>query len=145
MGLDGIRLVFGVANISSPDERLRRAVTLLTERIEEDGAFEHINEVKLNRIVICDSSKTYLTRDVDNENSEGIFLGYKELVDRVSDIVLEVNAEYKYPHMLISTVIEGSHHQRYFAQHLPRLTDIVEGEDSITKFYTDMVVKAISE
>ena len=34
--------------------------------------------------------------------------------------------------MLVSTIIEGTHHQRFFAEHLPRLTNVVEGEDSVT-------------
>ena len=45
--------------------------------------------------------------------------------------------------MLLSTVIEGSHMQRYFAAHLPRLTDAVKGEDSIEEFYKEMVFKTI--
>ena len=45
--------------------------------------------------------------------------------------------------MMVSTVIEGAHSQRYFAEHLPRLTDVIEGEDSVTKFYTELVFKAI--
>ena len=137
------RLVFRLANIDSPHERLTRAITLLTEQMEEDNSFSHINEVKLNRIVISDSSKAYLTREVDQENKDGAFMGYKRLVERVSDIILEINPSYKYPHMLVSTVMEGAHHQRYFAEHLPRLTDRVQGEDSIVEFYKEMVFKTI--
>ncbi len=139
------RLVFGLANIPSPMDRLERAITLLTEAVKEDGSFEHINEIKLNRIVICDSSKAYLTKDVDEENKDGVFIGYKQLVARVSDIILEINPHYKYPHMLVSTIMEGAHHQRYFAEHLPKLTDVVKGEDAITEFYKEMVFKAIRE
>lgn len=138
------RLVFSLANITSPSDRLKRAITLLTGEVMEDSNNSHVDEVKLNRIVINDSSKAYLTRDVDAENKTGAFLGYKELVARVSDIILEVNPKYKYPHMLVSTVIEGAHHQRYFAEHLPRLTDSIRGEDAITEFYKDMVFKSIS-
>ena len=47
--------------------------------------------------------------------------------------------------MLVSTVIEGAHHQRFFADHLPRLTDVVTGEDAITEFYKEMVFKTIKE
>ena len=137
------RLVFGLANIESAEERLRRTITLLTEEVKEDGGFSYINETKLSRIVIAESSKAYLTKEVDEENKEGVFLGYKQLVARASDIVLEINPSYKYPHMLISTVIEGAHSQRYFAQHLPRLTDVVKGEDAITEFYKEMVLKCI--
>jgi len=137
------KLVFILANISSPADRLVKAIVLLTEQVKEDHNFSHINEFKLNNIVISESSKAYLSKEVDRENKEGAFIGYKELVGRVSDIILEINPKYKYPHMLISTVIEGSHNQRYFAEHLPRLTDVIEGEDSATDFYKELVFKAI--
>ncbi|MCG8573500.1 MAG: TetR/AcrR family transcriptional regulator [Flavobacteriales bacterium] len=139
------RLMFGLANIDSPEERLEKAITLLTEQVKEDGAFGHINEIKLNKIVICESSKAYLTKEVDTENREGIFSAYKQLVARVSDIVLEINPSYKYSHMLVSTLIEGAHSQRFFADHLPRLTDIVEGEDAIIEFSKEMVFQSIKK
>ena len=139
------KLVFGLANIPSAEEKLVRAIGLLTEQVEEDSSFAHINEKKLNSIVVAESSKAYLTREVDQENKEGAFLGYKQLVARVSDIVLEINPTYKYPHMLISTVIEGAHLQSYFADHLPRLTDVISGENAIQDFYREMVLKAIKD
>ncbi len=137
------RLIFGMANISDPKKRLGRAVTLLTEQVNQDSNFSHINEVKLNRIVIADSSKSYQTKVVDDENKVGVFSGYKQLVQRVCDVILELNPDYKYPHMLVSTVIEGAHNQRYFAEHLPKLTDAILGEDAITQFYLDVTFKAI--
>lgn len=139
------RLVFSMANIVSPKERLERAIRILTEEVTEKGSCRHIDEYKLYRIVISESSKAYLTRDVDQENKAGVFSGFKRLVARVSDIILEITPNYKYPHMLISTVIEGAHHQRYFARHLPRLTDEIKGGDAITEFYIQLVFKAIQE
>lgn len=139
------RLVFGLANIPSPEERLKRALHILTAETPQDGGFEHIDEIKLNRIVICESSKAYLNKDVDQENAAGVFSTYKQVVGRIGDIVLEINPKYKYPHMLISTVIEGAHHERYFAEHLPRLTNVVKGEDAISTFYEDMCFKAITK
>jgi len=139
------KLVFALANIASPEDRLDKAILALTEQIKEDHYFTHIDEVKLNQVVISESAKGYLNRDVDKENQNGLFLGYKQLVGRVSDIVLEINPAYRYPHMLISTVIEGAHMQRHFAAHLPLLTDIIEGEDSTTEFYRELVFKAINE
>ena len=113
--------------------------------MREDSSFSHINEAKLDRIVISESAKAYLTKQVDKENQEGAFAGQKQLVARVSDIILEINPKYKYSHMLVSTTIEGIHLQRYFVEHLPRLTDVVKGENSIKQFYTDMVFKAIKD
>jgi AcrR family transcriptional regulator len=139
------RLIFGLANISCPNERLKRAVYLLTVKIEEDLSFSHINEVKLNRIVISESSKAYLTKEVDQENKEGVFAGYKQLVTRVSEIIKEINPKFKYAQMLVSTVIEGAHQQRYFTEHLPKLTTVLKGEDSVTLFFNEMVFKAIEK
>jgi hypothetical protein len=56
-------------------------------------------------------------------------------VQRVCDFVLEVNPKFEYPHMLISTIIEGAHHQKYFSKHLPSLTDVEEGKNSIVEFF----------
>ncbi len=139
------KMVFALANISSAEKRLTRAITLLTEQVEQDGNFEHINEVKLYHIVINDSAKAYLTKEVDVENKFGVFLSYIKVVQEVGDIILEINPDYKYPHMLVSSMIEGAHHQRYFAEHLPGLTDVIEGEDAITDFYKDLVFKAIEK
>jgi AcrR family transcriptional regulator len=138
------KLMFGMANIEKPEDRLRRAITILTEQVNEDSDFSHINEVKLNRIVIADSSKSYQTKVVDDENKEGVFMGYKQLVARVSQVIVELNPQYKYPKMLVSTIIEGAHNQRYFADHLPGLTDAVKGEDAITGFYLDVTFKALN-
>jgi len=45
--------------------------------------------------------------------------------------------------MLISTIIEGAQHQRYFSKHLPALTDFEEGKNNIVRFYLDMVKKVV--
>lgn len=137
------KLIFSLANIKSPNDRLGIAIGLLTRADETGSGFSHINISKLHRIVISDSSKAYLTKEVDNENKHGVFAGYKKIVKRVADIVMEINPEYKYPRMLVSDVIEGAHHQRFFAAHLPSLTDNHGDEDSVTSFYTNMVFKAI--
>lgn len=136
------QLAFGMANIDDPWLRLDRALKLITQKVVEDQSF-YINESKLHRIVISESSKAYLTKEVDQENQDGFFMGYKQLVSRISAIIQEINPDYKYPHMLVSTVIEGAHHLHYFSEHLPRLTDIIIGEDAVSDFYTDLVKKAI--
>jgi len=138
-----LRLLFLFANITSPTERLRRAISLFTEQVEDEASTTHVNEQKLHRIVIAESSKVYLTKDVDMDNSEGFYAGYAQLVNRVSDVIKEINPDYKYPHMLVSTVIEGAHYQRYFAAHIPHLTDQLGGEDSTASFFTDLVFNAI--
>jgi AcrR family transcriptional regulator len=136
-------LVFGIINIEDKNEQLKRAIDVLTKKVEVDGSYKHINEIKLNQIIITESSKSYMHKEVDAENKEGVFLGYKNIVAKVAEIILGINPNYKYPHMLISTIIEGAHHQRFFQDHLPKLSNRLENEDSVTTFYTDLVIKAI--
>ena len=138
------RLLFAVSDIESAEEKLAEAIRLLTGSIEEDEIFAHVNEKKLNQIIITESSKVYHTKEVDTENKAGYYIVYKRLVQRVSEIILEINPSFKHPHTLISTVIEGAQHQKYFAEHLPKLTDVKNSEEEITEFYTELVMTMIS-
>lgn len=138
-GWQEYRLVMGLLNVEDPQVRLKRAVRIVTEQIVEDSTFLQVNEVKLDRIVTAESVKVYLNKNVDADNSMGIFTTYKDLVQRIADIIMEINPNYKYPHMLVSTIIEGARHQRYFAEHLPRLTDVVEGEDAVEAFSMQLI------
>ena len=138
------RLVFRLANVAAAEDRLCRAIRLLTEQVVEDSSFSHINEVKLSRIVVAESLKAYLTRDVDLDNERGAFAYYKQLVERVAEIIGELNPDFAYPHMLVTTIVEGGHVQRHFAEHLPRLTNVSEDEeDSVVQFFTDLAFKTI--
>ncbi len=137
------KIVFSTANLNSSKDKLLTAITILTEDITEDNTFSYIDETLLHKIIISESAKAYYTKDIDEENQKGFYKTYKKVVQRVSDIVLEVNPEFEFPHMLISTVIEGAHHQRYFSKHLPSLTDVVEGKNNIVRFYNDLVLKTI--
>jgi AcrR family transcriptional regulator len=137
------RIVISTLNIEDPKTQLRNAVKCLTEEIEEDLEVHQIDEAKLQRIVIIESSKIYQCKSVDADNEAGFFKVYKQLVHRVAEIILKINPKYKYPHMLVSTIIEGVHHQRFFANHLPRLTDIIEGEDAVTSFYKQLIEREL--
>ena len=138
------KLVFATLNVASAPDKLNTAIAILTEEVLEDNSFSYINEVMLNKIIIAESSKAYHTKAVDQENKKGYYKTYKDVVERVSAIVLEINPTYEFPHMLISTVIEGAHHQRYFSKHLPSLTDVRKGGNNIVRFYTDVVFKTIA-
>ncbi|MGH1383646.1 TetR/AcrR family transcriptional regulator [Kordia sp.] len=138
------KLVFATANIQSKEEKLAAAIEILTRKVDVDNSFSYINEVILNRIIIAESSKAYHTKDIDTENEKGYYKVYKRVVQRVSNMVKEINADFDCPQMLISTVIEGAHQQRYFSKHLPSLTNVQEGKDTIVRFYHDLVFKVIN-
>ena len=140
------RLVFAINNISSPEDRLRIAIGILAGRSENDLEFEHIDEPTLQRIVVAESAKAYLTKAVDANNKEGFFLSYKRLCKRIAGIILEINPNYKHPASLVSTLAESAHYQKFFALHLPSLTNIQEdGSGQLEDFLTDLAFKAIEK
>lgn len=139
------KLAFATTNVTDPSIKLLRAIELLTQDVIQDTTISYVNEVILHRIIITESSKAYHTKDIDKENSKGYYKTFKRVVQRVSDLVQEIDPTYAYPHMLVSTVIEGAHHQRYFSKHLPSLTNVAEGKNDITKFYTELVFNAIQK
>lgn len=140
------RLLQVTSNVASPEERLRRALRQLTEQIHNDAATPRVDEAALYRIVVAESPKAYLHREVDSENRDGLFRSYKRLCRAVGQIVAEINPHYKYPTALISSVVESSHTQKYFAEHLPSLTEVehTDAERSTTAFLTELVFKAIA-
>ena len=137
------RLVFATNALPTTHEQLEEAIHILTRKVTADDTFSYIDEVSLFKIIIAESNKAYHTINVDDENAKGYFKAYKNVVERVSLMVLNVNASFEFPNMLVSTVIEGAHQQRFFSKHLPSLTDVEKGKDNIVNFYTAMVFKTI--
>lgn len=140
------KLLIATTNIDSPEARLKITLQLLTQPIEKDPNFSHIDEVALYKIVIAESSKVYLTKKVDKANKEGLFMSYKRLCRNVAEIISEINPDYRFPTALVSTVVESSHSQKYFAEHLPSLTEVTMNKlNNTTEFLTEMVFNAIKK
>jgi len=138
------RLVFATTNVESARERLMKSIDILTQPVLIDNEFTYVNEILLSEIIFSESIKAYHTKNVESENERGCFMAYKNVVQRVSDIVLEILPKYAYPHMLVSTVIEGAHQQKYFAEHLPTLTDKITDKSAISDFYKQLVQNIIN-
>lgn len=136
------RLVFSTNSIGDPREKLGKAIEIVTKNTVEDSSFSHINEVLLNKIVINEYSKSYLTKEVDNENKDGYFVIYKRLVNRISEMVREVDGTYPYPSSLASTILEGSLHQHFLKDHFSSITDCRESEDP-TRYFLHLVFSSL--
>ena len=137
------KLVFTTTNISNPKEKLRKALTIVTEKVDDDHKTEHINEAVLNKIIIAEFTKTLHTKEVDQENKEGFFLIYKRVINRIVGFVNEVNPEYPFAKSLVSTIVEGALHQHFLKDHLKTITNCSQ-TISPTDFYIDLVEKVLS-
>ncbi|MAD98654.1 MAG: TetR family transcriptional regulator [Flavobacteriaceae bacterium] len=136
------QLVIETFSISDKKNKLEKAIEVVTRETKEDSKYSHINEVILYKIIVNESSKSFLTKEVDVENKEGYFEIYKRLVTRLQQIITEAKPDYKYGFSLASTIIEGALHQCYLKEHFPTITDCKDGETP-TDFFNDLVLKLL--
>ncbi len=140
------QIMFQTNNIEEPARRLSIIIRILAEA-HQDNQQTAIDEAALHRIVVADAAKAYLTKAVDEDNKEQLFREYKTLCKKIANILLEMAPDYPYPHTLISTVMEATHQQTFFTQHLPALTDIKQDNNAsqkIADFLEHLVFAAIT-
>lgn len=125
-------------NIEDPIVKLKKAILVVTEKIEDDITTDYINESVLNKIIISEFTKTILTKEVDAENKEGFFGVYKQVVNHLADLIAEVNAKYEFAKSLASSVVEGALHQHFLKEHLKSITNCND-QISPSDFYIDLV------
>jgi AcrR family transcriptional regulator len=120
-------------NVDDPKHRLRIIIQAFLLATKENPSTEYVNESILHRIIIAEGAKAYHTHSVDGENKEGFFQNYKQLAEKVAGVIHEINPEFPYPRALASSLFEMANNNIYFAQHLPRLTDVAVKKDDFNE------------
>ena len=118
------RVGFFTMNINDPKEQLEAAIRVIVDTTQRSTSIDYVDTEALHRIMVTEGPKAYHKKNVDEENKEGFFLSYKALCGKIADIIMDVNPEFTYPRSLATTLLEAANNNIYFAQHLPRLTDI---------------------
>jgi AcrR family transcriptional regulator len=117
-------------------ERLEKALELVL--VLQASTLSFSSEKRLQRIVIHEAPKVFLTKAVDSDHQTGYHSIYTEIVRYISDLIRVYQPACKYPEMLVTTLLEGSHQQRFFSQHLPEVTNASEQEDAVAVFYKQL-------
>lgn len=138
------RLVFATSNYSDSWEKLKKAISIVTEKVEDDQKTLHINESVLNKIIIAEFTKTFHTKEVDEENKEGFYFIYIRVINRLTNIIKEVNPEYLYTKSLASSIVEGALHQHFLKDHMKSITDC-NLTISPTDFYFNLIENVLKK
>jgi len=136
-------LVLATANIEDSRQKVKLAIEILVlgpKYINND----YIDPLALKRLLTDEALKAIMTKEIDQEYKSGIFFQMDKFVLRVASLLEELNPSYKFPKALVSTIMEASLVQTYFANHLSQLTEIDLEESLKIEFFTDLVFKAIS-
>jgi AcrR family transcriptional regulator len=139
-------VIFKLENVSDKKERLKIVIHLLTHEFAESTNQFDYNKRFLNQIVIAESSKTYLVKEVAEINKNEVFKPYKDLCTKIAEVISGYNAEYEYPRSLSTTLIETAHQQQYFSVNLPKLTDISSSKaksDFTSQFIENLLFKVL--
>lgn len=137
------KLAFDTANIADNRERLARAIRSITEPVTDRGSFSYLDLRALYRIAVSESAKAYMTKGVDAEHREGCFGSFKRICDRLKEHILLVRPDHPFPAMLASNVVDGSMIQRFFADHLPSLTE-KQARTRLSEFFVELVFSTVN-
>lgn len=141
------QMVIHTTNIKDPKEKIDLIIKLFTQQVPDLFIMEHIDKTVLHQVVISEGEKSFLTKHVTEDNKALFFKPYKDLCHRIALVFQDFNPDYPYPHSLASTMIETAHHQVYFKDHLPRLTDFggVKTMEPVADFLSLIVFSSLSK
>lgn len=128
-------------NVTDYREKIKKIIYILTHELPQSSGSLDYNKRYLNQIVIAESSKVYLVKEVEEINKNQVFKPYKDLCAKIADVITMYNGKYAYPKSLSSTMIETAHHQQFFSEHLPKLTDVTaENKNEFTAMFIENLV-----
>lgn len=137
------QLMFYTNNMNDVKEKINIAIELLTFRMGGHFLTGGVSNEMLSRIIITEGNKSFLNRNVTVDNQAMLFKPYKDFCHKIAELFLEYRKDYAFPHSLASSLIEIAHHQLYFKDHLPRLTDFPndKNSDELVLFLKQLVFK----
>ena len=138
-------LDYQLQNIADPKQKITSIISLFTHELPSSMGGLDYNKKLLHQIVISESSKVYLTKEVISINQNEVFSPYKDLCAKIAAVITSYNKKYPYPKSLSTTIIEVSHQQQFFSIFLPRLTDVTSKNKNmlVNNFLEDLVFKTI--
>lgn len=140
------QIVFNLNNVSSPEKKIKKIIDLLVWEDNSENFLSELNQKGLFYIAMEEGSKTYLSKEVDNLNKDAVYKPYKDICELIEQTFKAYNPNYKYCKSLASSLVETSHSQYFFMQHLPRLSDFSKNKDpkELELFLENMVFGALN-
>ncbi|OAQ41840.1 TetR family transcriptional regulator [Pedobacter psychrophilus] len=141
------QVMFNTNNLTDAEKKIKVTIQILTWQLDTNHARQDIDLEDLHEIIISESSKVYLTKHVSEDNKEQLFMPYKNLCSRISQIFIEYNPGYVYPRSLATTMIEMAHYQDFFMNNLPSLTDFGNEKNikHVRNFLVDLIFSTLEK
>lgn len=135
------KIILVTLNIKDIRTRLEKVINILTSYHNSDFEFISFNnENLLSKIMNIDSLRVFYTKNIKLKNNKNHLQVYERVVKHASELVLEFNPNFKFPHVLVTTMIEGASQQYLFS---PTRRNKQDNESTIILFYQDLILNTL--
>lgn len=117
-------IMINTRNITDPRQRLKIAIKTMVEGSTEASPVEYIDQKKLHKIVVEQSTKVFHNRKVEENDKCGLFKNFTNLNNNIAAIIQACNPEFKYPHSLATNILKLAIDHTYYAEHMCAITEI---------------------
>lgn len=138
-------VVMSTTNITGANERLLRITEILCKPVSNDIEHYLLDLQLLHNIVIEEAPKIFFTKEVDTDNENGLFSGYKRVVSRLAEAISEANPDYKFQLTLSTTVIETINQQKFLKAHFPRMSNLNGSKNGLENFINNMILSVLTQ
>lgn len=109
---------------NSPREALEPVIAVVCGVWSKDLPPVQLDPHALRSLVINEGMKSYLHKNVDDDNARRLFAPYKELSAFVAELMVACRKDVPMPRSFATTVIEMAHSLPFAMEHLPSLTEL---------------------
>ena len=121
-----LKIRFNIQNLTDAKEKINKIISVLTDVRTAIPHVKNFDLKTLHEIVISESAKAYLTKNIEREINEGFFISHKKIILTLSAIFQEANPAYEFPKALAVNLLETTYEQIYFSKHLGSFTELDE-------------------
>ncbi len=127
-------------SLPEPWERLEADIRSLCGLWSKDAMAAQLDPMALRELVIVEGAKSFLHRNVDEDNKLKLFQPYKDLCAHLASELKACDRHCKLPRTFATTLIEMAHSLEFAMEHLPALTELSTDGDrkKLAKFLIDL-------
>jgi AcrR family transcriptional regulator len=119
-----------LSQTSDPEKKLLEHLQILCGHWPENVLGTQVNPKFLRQLVINEGFKSFLNKNVDDDNKLLLFKPYKDYCHYLAECISEIDAAYPFARSLSTTFIEMSHSMEFYKEHLPSMINIADKEHS---------------
>ena len=135
-------LVYCTANLESPADKLKMAISLLVEGpLYQEN--QYLNIHSLNRVVWEESNKSFMIRELKSDTKSKMLQQFYDFSERLKDLIIAYKPDFPFPKVLVSTLIWSSILNTFSQRDMADLIEENFNGQNKVDFYYNMVFNSL--